>query len=175
MLAWNETPATVLTCDLDSSSDSDGGTTCRVKATYQYEAHGAQYTGDRVSLHSGSDNIGSFHHRTYARLNDCMNRNQPTVCWVNPQNSADAILVRKPHPEMIIFFQLFTLAFGGAGLAVVLAGVYVGGELRRVEAGDGLIRMRGTSPHRAWMAVALLWNGYIGYKAVFDVPVKKTA
>ena len=163
MLAWAETPAAVLTCELKSESDSDGGTTYRLLATYGYEVRGVRYTGDRVSLHSGSDNIGKSHHKRYAVLNDCRTRKQPTTCWVNPQNPADAILFRKPRPEMIIFFQLFTLAFGGAGLAVVLAGVFVRGNRMHVEAGDGLIRMRGTSTHRVLTLIALLWNSYAGW------------
>ena len=163
MLSWNETPATVLACDLHSESDSDGGTTYRVTATYTYEVNGTRYTGDRVSLHSGADNIGSFHHRIYAALSDCRNRKRPTTCWVNPQNPSEAVLIRKPRPEMIFFFQLFTLGFGAAGLAVMMSGASMLLQRARVVAADGLIRMRGASTHRVMTAVALLWNGYAGW------------
>ena len=163
MLSWQETPATVLACDLKSESDSDGGTTYRVTATYAYEVNGTHYTGNRVSLHSGADNIGSFHHRIYAALSDCKNRKRPTTCWVNPRNPSEAVLIRKPRPEMIIFFQLFMLGFGAAGVAVMMAGATM--LLKRVRSGatDGLIRMRGASLHRIMTAVALLWNGYAGW------------
>ncbi len=163
MRSWQETPATVLTCALKRNSDSDGGSTYRVEATYAYEVAGRRYTGNRVSLHTGSDNIGSFHQRTYAALNACRSRNEPTRCWVNPANPSESVLNRKPRPELILFMQLFTFAFGGAGLAVVLAGVYLLVQRARVAADDGLIRMRGASTHRAVAAVALLWNGYAGW------------
>ena len=163
MLSWNETPATVLACDLNSNSDSDGSTTYRVTATYAYEVNGKRYTGDRVSLHTGADNVGSFHQRLYATLSECKNRKQPTTCWVNPQNPSEAVLLRKPRSEMIFFFQLFALSFGAAGLAVMTAGAAMLLKRVRTDAADGLIRMRGVSTHRVMAVVALLWNGYAGW------------
>jgi len=162
MLTWREAQATVLTCTLNRESGSDGAT-YRVGATYTYEAGGRRYTGDRVSLHSGSDNIGTFHQRTYAELDACRTRNAPTRCWFNPSRPAESVLIRRPRPEMLILFQLFTFAFGGAGLAIVLAGVYLLLQRARVAADDGLIRMRGTATHRVVGAVALLWNVYAGW------------
>lgn len=163
MRTWQETPATVLTCVLKRNSDSDGGSTYRVEATYAYEVAGRRYTGNRVSLHTGSDNIGSFHQRTYAALDACRSRNEPARCWVNPADPSESVLNRKPRPELILFMQVFTFVFGGAGLAVVLAGVSLLVQRARAAANDGLIRMRGTSTHRVVAAVALLWNGYAGW------------
>jgi len=163
MLTWQETPATVLTCGLKQNDDSDGDTTYRVEATYAYEVAGKRHIGNRVSLDTGSDNIGSFHQKTFARLDACRKRNEPTACWVNPSDPTDSILIRKPRPEMILFFQLFAFAFGGAGLAVVLIGVYLLVQRARAETNDGLIQMRGASTHRAAVAAALLWNGYAGW------------
>ena len=166
MRAWRETPARVVTCDLIVSHGSKGGNSYRTSAQYQYEVNGVRYTGDRVSLHSGSDNIGSFHQRLYAELRRRMDRKEPTTCWVNPQNPADAILVRKPRPEMLIFMQLFVLGFGAAGLAVVmsgLAGLTQAAAGAETAAGQGQIRMRGASVHRVAGALALGWNGYVGW------------
>ena len=60
MRTWRETPAAVLSCDLNVSHGSKGGASYCVSARYQYEVKGVRYTGDRVSLHTGSDNIGQF-------------------------------------------------------------------------------------------------------------------
>ncbi len=166
MRTWRETPAAVVTCDLNVSRGSKGGSTYNVSAQYQYDAAGVRYTGNRVSLHSGSDNVGRFHQRVYADLKRCQDRKEMTTCWVNPQNPADAILIRKPRPEMLIFMQLFVLAFGGAGLAVVMAGI--AGLLQPAEGaessvGQGQIRMRGASAHRVAGVLALAWNGYVAW------------
>jgi len=162
MLTWREAQATVLTCTLNRENSSDGAT-YRVGATYTYEAGGKRCTGDRVSLHSGADNIGTFHQRTYAELDACRTRNVPTRCWFNPARPEESVLIRKPRTEMIILFQLFTLAFGGAGLAIVLTGAFLLLQRARVAADDGLIRMRGTATHRVMAAIALLWNVYAGW------------
>jgi hypothetical protein len=168
MLAWRETPATVLTCNLDVSRSSKGGSrrskggsTYRVSASYRYEADGRSHTGDRVTLHSGSDNIGRFHHRVHATLDACKRNNQPTTCWVNPADPTDAILIRTIRPELIVFFHLFVLAFGGIGLGVLVYGLSLltTGKACR----DGLIPMRCPYAHCGLAAVAVAMNGYIGW------------
>ena len=65
VLDWQETPAVVLKVDVKGGSDSDS---IRTNATYEYEWGGQTYTGNRVSLHSGSDNVGSFQHRVAEQL-----------------------------------------------------------------------------------------------------------
>ena len=160
MLAWQELPATVVACDLNLSRSSKGGTSYRVSARYQYEVKGVRYTGDRVSLHTGSDNIGSFHQRIYAELKRRMDRKEPAACWANPQNPGDAILIRKPRLELLVFMQVFAMVFGGVGLAVMLAGL--AGILQRSD-GQGQIRMNGAASHRVAAVFALAWNGYLGW------------
>lgn len=166
MKSWQSTPATVIACDLNVSRSSKGGASYCVSAQYQYEVNGTRYVGTRVSPHSGSDNIGSFHQRVYAELKQCMDRQAQTLCWVNPQNPAEAILKRSPRPEMLIFMQLFVLVFGGAGVGIVLSGL--SGLLQpsvsaEASIGQGQIRMRGASAHRVAGVFAVAWNGYIGF------------
>lgn len=163
---WAETSAQVLSCELAVSRGSKGGSTYQAKATYRYEAGGVSHTGSRVSLQSGSDNIGGFQHRAYAELKRCLEQKQPTVCWVNPANPAEAVLYPKPRLEMLLFMQLFVLAFGGVGLALVLAGVtalFQPSAQADAPFGQGQIRMRGASAHRVAGALALAWNGYVGW------------
>lgn len=163
---WTERPAQVESCELSVSRGSKGGSTYEAKATYRYEVNGVGYSGARVSLHSGSDNVGDFQRRTYEELKRGRDGVEATVCWVNPANPAEAILIRKVRPEILAFMQLFVLAFGGAGLGVVLAGL---GSLLQPSAqsepsaGMGQIRMRGASTHRIALALALAWNGYVGW------------
>jgi hypothetical protein len=166
MKRWKETPARVVSCELSRTRGSKGGYSYQAKATYRYEVGSVGFTGNRVSLHSGSDNIGDFQRRTYERLKRSKERAEDTVCWVNPENPAEAILTRKPRLEMLIFMQLFVLAFGGPGLGIVLTGL---ARLRQPSApatesaGQGQIRMRGAAAHRVAGALALAWNGYVGW------------
>ncbi len=162
MLAWRETPAEVLACDLKVSHGSKGGSTYQVMASYRYEVEGRRYTGERVTLHSGSDNVGSFHHKLYAALEDCKRRRRPTTCWVNPDDPSEAILVRTIRPDLIAFFTIFVLAFGGSGFGVMVGGLCA---LTAAAPDDarGRIRMRGAVAHRVFVAVALVLNGYIGW------------
>ena len=165
MRTWQEKPAKVVACELKVSHGSKGGANYQAKATYQYVVNGVRYTCDRVSLHSGSDNIGSFQQRVYSELKGRMDRKQTTPCWVNPQNAADAILIRKPRPEMLIFMQLFVLVFGGIGLSIVLAGLTMllnPAVSAEPSTGQGQIRMRGASAHRVAGVLALAWNVYVG-------------
>jgi hypothetical protein len=161
MLVWRETPATVLTCSLDVSRGSKGGSTYRVSASYRYEADGRSYTSDRVMLHSGSDNVGRFHHRLHATLESCKRNNQPTTCWVNPADPTEAILIRAIRPELVVLFHLFVLVFGGAGLGVLIYGLSLltAGQTGR----DGRIPMRCPYAHRGLLAAALAVNGYVGW------------
>jgi hypothetical protein len=165
---WTETPAQVLSCELAVSRGSKGGSTYQAKATYRYEAGGASRTGSRVSLQSGSDNIGGFQRRAYAELKRCLEQKQPTVCWVNPADPAEAVLYPKPRLEMLIFLQLFVFAFGGVGLPLVLAGAEglfqpSAQAAPSAAAGQGQIRMLGAASHRVAGALALAWNGYAGW------------
>ncbi len=166
MRAWRETPATVVACELKESRGAKGGSTYCVTAQYQYEACGVRLTGDRVSLHTGSDNIGRFHQRLYVELKRCLDRNEATVCWVNPKNPSEVILIRQPRPEMLIFMQIFVLAFGGSGLSIMLIG-FVGllqsSARAETSASRGLIRMRGGSAHRVAGVLAVAWNAYVGF------------
>ena len=167
MRSWKEASATVLSCNLRVSHGSKGGPSYCAEATYQYEVNGARHTGNRVSLHSGADNIGSFQRRTYAELKRCMDQRQPAVCWINPAHPDESILIRKPRLEMLLFLQLFVLAFGGAGLAIVLTGLFPlvqpSAQAGPGMGGGGHIRMLGAFSHRIAGVLAFVWNGYVAW------------
>jgi hypothetical protein len=166
MKTWREVSATVVSCDLQVSHGSKGGPTYQARATYQYEVDGVRHTGNRVSLHTGSDNVGSFQRRVHADLKQRMERKQPAVCWVNPADPNESVLIRKPRMELLILMQLFVMIFGGAGLAILLTGVAAlfqpSVQADSLE-GQGRIRMRGASSHRVAGVLAVAWNGYAGW------------
>ena len=162
MLKWNESPAKILSCELERHRGNKGGVSYKVTAQYQYEVDGVQYKNNRVSLSSGFDNIGSFHRDLYNRLKKNKVGSQPFSCWINPSNAADSILVRKPRIPMLMFKALFVLIFGSVGLAIALSGVFM--ALTPNTSSENFqqprIRMRGASSYKVGIAVAVYWNAF---------------
>ncbi len=127
---WQETPATIVHAELKANSDSDGGTTYQATAEYRYRYRERNYTGTRVSLHSGSDNIGYFHKNVHRELKQYQQSGQPFRCYVNPDRPAEAILYRTLRWEMIGFYSLFVVAFGAVGFGLLGHGTRV--EFRNI-------------------------------------------
>ncbi len=181
MRSWDECKAQLIRCELSSHRGSKGGTTYKVVAAYKYSINGVEYTGERVGLSSGSDNIGSFHQDQYRRLRAAQKKGKPVSCWVNPRNPAESILVRKPRPPLIVFKMLFVLIFGAVGLCICSSGVF--SLLTPDTSSDDFmqhrIRMRGAQLHKSAVGVAVLWNLFavwmlyrlVGIFSVSDMPV----
>lgn len=112
MQSWVETPATILDVNLKRGDDTD-----QVTASYAYKVDGKEYLGDRVTLHSGGDNIGSFQRDAYRELENHRVRKRPFRCFVNPDDPHEAILYRDLRWEMMAFYTLFATLFGSAGVA----------------------------------------------------------
>lgn len=133
MQSWQEAPARMDRVEL-VESQSDDSTTYRVEAAYTYEWEGREYRGDRVSVHSGSDNVGSFHQRAAAELEEHRNSGRPFPCFVNPDDPSQAVLYRNPRIEMLGFMLLFGLVFGGAGFGILGAAFFGARENRETAA-----------------------------------------
>ena len=123
MQSWREAPARMDRVEL-VADDSGDSTTYRVEAEYTYEWEGREYRGDRVSVHSGSDNVGSFHHRAAAELEEHRDSGLPFPCFVNPDDPSQAVLYRNPRIEMLGAMLLFGLVFAGAGFGILGAAVF---------------------------------------------------
>ena len=65
---WLPTSARIVTVELEEHSDDDGGSTYETTATYRYSYAGTTYTGSRVAIDTGADNIGGFQQRLYSEL-----------------------------------------------------------------------------------------------------------
>lgn len=145
---WEETPANITQTKLESSSDSDGGTTYKATAQYEYMYHGRQYIGSRVSIHDGNtsrtmtagrrkvtqgggDNIGAFQQNVDRELQQHKRTGRPFRCYVNPQNPAESVLYRNLRWEMIGFKSIFALVFGGVGFGILIAGIIARRKAKR--------------------------------------------
>jgi len=130
MTGWVEVPCKILRTELESHRGDDS-TSYKVTARYRYEFNGRPYTAERVSLHGGSDNIGSFHQDTHRLLKRHKQDGTAFRCFVNPSNPSEAILFRTPRWGLVLFMSLFGLVFFGVGTGIVIGGVWSTGKKRR--------------------------------------------
>ena len=142
---WAPVEARLLSVDLQSNHDPDSATTYRVVAEYEYSWRGERLLSDRVDLHSGADNLGDYHHDLYARLNKAFRSGESVTAWVDPERPWRVVLDRGMRWERLGFGMIFPLAFGGAGLGVLLWGRRAGRELKKRDA------RRELHPDQPWM------------------------
>lgn len=118
MQSWEEVPARIVTANLESHSDSDGGTTYKATAQYEYVYKDKRYTSSRVSRYGGADNIGSFQRDIYNEISPYQNSEKSFRCYVNPSAPQESILYRKARMGMVMFYSVFAFCFGGAGYGI---------------------------------------------------------
>ncbi len=127
---WERVPCRILS--VESSAGSEGSSS-QTEATYEYDFGGKTYTGDRVSFHGGSDNVGSFQGRVYNELQRHRQTGKPFTAYVSPDNPEEALLYPQVRWEMIGFFAVFGLVFGGAGFALMFGSIWAGKKVAREE------------------------------------------
>jgi len=103
-----------------TGDDSD---TWEAWATYHYAVDGRQYSGDRVQLAGGADNIGRYQKRLGNRLAKAASSGHPITVYVDPANPADAIVDRDVRWGLAGFKSIFFLLFGGIGYGMLYAAV----------------------------------------------------
>jgi hypothetical protein len=130
--SWREVPAQIERVNLDHNR-SDDGTTYRVEARYSYEWQRGRYEGDRVSLYSASDNVGSFQQRVAAELSEHRDKGIPFRCYVNPDNPEQAVLYRNLRVEILGLMLLVCLLFGGVGFGLLAGTLYGWRTIRQRE------------------------------------------
>ncbi len=144
---WVETPADILSVDLEQHHDSDGGTTYEAVCTYRYAFEGEAYRSDRVGLKGGSDNIGDWQQVTHAKLKAAQEQGEHVICYVNPNYPKMAVLFRELRPGMLGLWFGFGAVFATAGIGLVCAGIYAKGAAAKADC------LRNMHPDQPWM-----WN-----------------
>lgn len=143
MSQWVEVPATILTLDL-KAHDGEDATAYSAEATYEYSYEGRAFTGDRVAVYSGSDNIGRFQHDLYAELRAAKQRNT-AIAYVNPNAPEQATLNRTLRFGMLGFQAIFAIVFGGVGFGLLAGARYAGKKLAAEE------KLRALHPDEPWL------------------------
>jgi len=113
---WIETPCRVLHAEV-RSHDSDDGTTYSVDILYEYTADGKVWRSNRYDF-LGSSSSGRSGKQAVVDQYRAMPR---PVCFVNPANPAEAVLVRKPTAKLLIcLFPWVFFLIGAGGIVGVL-------------------------------------------------------
>jgi hypothetical protein len=173
MSAWAAVPAGLLAVELEEH-DGDDSTTYEATATYRYTYEGQDYTGTRVAIGSGGDNIGAFQRDLYRQLRTAHERGTPVTAYVDPENPTASVLNRELRYGMLLFKGIFMLLFGGVGFGMLFGARYGGNKLAaeeilqeqfpnepwrwRPEWASG--RIPGSARTAAYVAIgfALVWN-----------------
>ena len=106
---WLEVPCTVLSSEVKSHRGDDG-TTYSIGMVYTYEFAGREHQSSRYDFMGGSSS-------GYAGKRAVVDRLPPgtrTMCYVNPDDPADAVLERGYTPDL--WFGLIPLVFVAVGL-----------------------------------------------------------
>ena len=120
MNSWVQTEAHLIRAGYETHRGDDTDS-YEAFATYNYSIDGRQYQGDRVSLHSGGDNIGSYQQDIGRNLQSAASSESTIIVFVNPNDPSDSIVDRGVRWSMIGFNSIFLFVFGGVGLGLLVA------------------------------------------------------
>lgn len=163
MQHWQEGQAQLVKAGTDVRRGDDS-TTYLAYATYRYEFEGKSYTGSRVAINSGADNIGDFQQQLGRNLERAYREGRPVSVYINPDNPAEAVLNRELRWGLLAFTLVFVLAFGGAGLGMLLYSLLK--PVDKVDSADGrekpwLTRRDWASDNVKCNGKALLWGSSV--------------
>ena len=146
MQSWVETPATILEAKFDAETDSDGATTGRAKARYQYTFAGRKYEATRVAVDQGADNVGKYQEQRAAELEEILkNKAGKFRCFVNPNDSSEAVLFREVRWGLQAFKAMFAVAFGGVGFGILAAVLFGVGKSKKQN------KIKEANPDKPWL------------------------
>ena len=113
--SWIAVDAQLISHDL-KVSHGDDSTTYKATVRYSYDYYGQSYTGDRVGLSGGSDNISDYHQDWDQRFRQIASSGMPFTVYVDPEQPSDSLVDRNLRWGLLAFESLFLLVFGGFGL-----------------------------------------------------------
>jgi len=119
MKQWHAVDATLTRAGYETHSGDDSDT-YEAFAEYNYSFGGQSYRNDRVSLTTGSDNIGDYQTDLGNRLRGALQSGRPVVVYVNPDDPAESIIDRTLRWGLLGFNAIFLFTFGGVGLGLII-------------------------------------------------------
>ena len=119
MRGWEAVPARLIAAGYETHTGDDSDT-YEAYASYSFEYRGRSYTGDRVAIAGGADNIGDYQADLGNRLSSLLARGEPVTAWVNPEAPWESVIDRHLRWGLIGFKSIFLFVFGGVGLGLLI-------------------------------------------------------
>jgi hypothetical protein len=119
MKRWVPVEATLQRAGYERHSGDDADT-YEAYAQYTFEFDGRRYTGTRVTISAGADNIGDYQADLGTQLSQAMGRGEAVTVYVNPQNPSASIIDRSIRWGLVGFKSIFLFVFGGVGLGLII-------------------------------------------------------
>ena len=96
-------------------------------ASYRYTFKGATYSGDRLGTmpFNGTSDVDDFDDRVGSLFAQAREEKKPITVFVNPDNPAESMVDRQIRWMLMLFFVPFALAFGGVGVGMLVAIVFI--------------------------------------------------
>ena len=119
MQHWAQVEARLITAGYETHSGDDSDTH-QAYARYSYSYDGGLYTGDRVTIAGGADNIGDYQTDMGRALSARFAQGQSVTIWVNPEDPLQSIIDPSIRWGLIGFKSIFLFVFGGVGLGLLV-------------------------------------------------------
>jgi hypothetical protein len=119
MQQWARLEARLITAGYETRSGDDSDTYLAY-ARYTYTFNGDIYTGDRVTIASGADNIGDYQRDMGNALSAAHARGEAVTVYVNPDTPSESIIDPGIRWGLLGFKSIFLLVFGGVGLGLLI-------------------------------------------------------
>jgi hypothetical protein len=119
MRAWVQVDARLTRAGYETHSGDDSDT-YEVYAEYTYSYGGERFTGSRVSLGGGADNIGDYQQDMGRRLQSEAASGGNIVVYVDPEEPRASIIDPNLRWGLIGFKSIFLFVFGGFGLGLIV-------------------------------------------------------
>ena len=116
---WVQVEASLTRGGYETHSGDDSNT-YEAFADYVYDYKGRSYSGSRVSLSSGADNIGDYQTDIGGNLRRANANGEHLLVFVNPENPAESIIDRGIRWGLMAFKSIFLFVFGGVGLGLLI-------------------------------------------------------
>ncbi|MBI9019472.1 MAG: DUF3592 domain-containing protein [Phycisphaerae bacterium] len=165
--SWQEYPCKILVSEIEIHTDSDGDTEI-AKIEYGYQINNENYTGDQVYFGYMASNFGGEH----KKFIDDYPVGKETVCYVNPQDRQESVLLIKGPPKLMAFFSGifvvigFSIAIGGIYSFVKAVKIQASIEEKITSGNYGFVTFNSDGSRTAKVAmmffVCIFWNSIVG-------------
>jgi hypothetical protein len=166
---WREVPCTILNSQVLSHPSDESGSTYSIKMSFEYDFGDVRYVGTHYNFSSGSSSGHDYRQAIVQRLH----HGTHTVCYVNPNRPAEAVIDRGVGREM--WFALLPLVFVIIGVSIVvhavrkihpkpLPGTSSTGQAGTTLRGNPAQLKEAQSPPGKLLAIglfAIFWNGIV--------------